>query len=237
MYDSSWAKIEPTSRSPSALDSSEYGRVGSRCDEPALAAQCDEHRDGRRQHERDAVPTGRGRRDDHEDDAEDDARRAFGAEQHPVRAEPPVARERAARDERDVVTDDRDDEAEHQRAVAVEQVVDDPLVPAEAADDHDDREQPAELGRALDERAAADAVGVRCASERPTSCSSGWNKPGVTMNTTAHSTLTSVYASPESCLAARIWKAYAVMPRMIRPTPTAYVPPGAGSFFAAPTNR
>ena len=45
----------------------------------------------------------------------------------------------------------------------------------------------------------------RCAIARPTSCSSGWNKPGATTNTIAHNPFSAANADVESWWAARIW--------------------------------
>ena len=63
MYESSWAKIEPTSKQPERARELGVRRVGPRRHEAVLAAERDAHRDDRRQRERDAVPARRGRRD------------------------------------------------------------------------------------------------------------------------------------------------------------------------------
>ena len=169
MYESSCAKIEPTSRSASALESSEYGASGPGVISSTLSAQRDRNRDERWQREGDAVPTGRRRGNDDEDQAEENSRPAFGPEHQAVRPEAPVARKRAARDVRDVVADDRDDEPEHERAVAAEEVFDDPRVRDETAGRHDECERAAEPRGLLDQWAAAVAAraAMRRAPDRP----------------------------------------------------------------------
>ena len=125
--------------------------------------------------------------DDEQHDARDDAHGAFGAVHQAVRAEAAVARERAAGDERDEVADDRGEEPDEQQALAVEQRVHDRLLEREPrATTRARREHRAEHGGPLHERTAADAAGAAVRDARaPTSCSSGWNRPGVTTNTIA----------------------------------------------------
>ena len=150
-----------------------------------LAAQRDEHRGDRRQHEREAVRCPAVcDADDEQHDGRDEAHDALGAEHRAVRAEAAVARERAPRDVRHVVRDDADDQRHEQHDAVVEHACRDRAERARAR-----RRSLRARGRRRASRPASRAARRRCpapagcASARPTSCSSGWKKPGRDANT------------------------------------------------------
>ena len=152
------------------------GRAGRQ--QPLLAAQRHQHRDRGREREREAVQTGRVAADHEQQTAREDAHRAFGAVHEPVRAEPAVARERAARDEREEVADDRRDQADEQQPLPVEERVHDRVLEHErehhGAGGQHRRRAPRPASPTDRRRSRA----RRCASARATSCSSGWKRPG-----------------------------------------------------------
>ena len=146
---------------PSAPESSEYGASGPGVHEAVLAAQRERDRD-RAAGARARARTARRRRRRRRRARRRRRCRTMPSEPciMPYGAEAAVARERAARDVRDVVADERDEQRDEQQCprrgtasstIAPEDERDEPS-------DRDEREQRAERRRALDERTAADAL-------------------------------------------------------------------------------
>ena len=114
-------------------------RLGAGREQAVLAAQRDRRGDRRRDREREPVPDDVVVPGDVEQITGSEAEQTLGGEDQPVRTEAAVARQRAACDVLHRVGGERDDEADEQDLLAVEQAVDERGERGEEQRDHDQR--------------------------------------------------------------------------------------------------